>query len=210
VTASLIAPVIPPPGPARRGRGVPGRPGAASPLPLASPPDTPSALGDEVYGIGRIDASVQRGSAPGSPLVSCERGILASGSGSRWWLMPLTAEVPPRDRAVLLAGPPGVGAGLLRAPGAGFTRWIRAWRRIGCTGHYPRVARLMESGIDPDDPATRDEGFDLGLDGVLGGIAARLAPGRYEGVSHVAGNDSAERLTAVGCRDGGRGGKDGC
>jgi hypothetical protein len=128
VTASLIAPVIPPPGPARRGRGVPGRPGAASPLPLASPPDTPSALGDEVYGIGRIDASVQRGSAPGSPLVSCERGILASGSGSRWWLMPLTAEVPPRDRAVLLAGPAATGAGLLRAPGAGFTRWIRAWR----------------------------------------------------------------------------------
>jgi hypothetical protein len=44
--------------------------------------------------------------------------------------MPLTAEVPPRDRAVLLAGP----AGPAPAPGAGFTRWIRAWRRIGCTG----------------------------------------------------------------------------
>src|ERR1039457_37497 len=43
----------------------------------------------------------------GSFLVSCERGILASGSGSRWWLMPLTAEVPPRDRAVLLAGARG-------------------------------------------------------------------------------------------------------
>src|ERR1019366_4269740 len=66
----------------------------------------------------------------GSFLVSCERGILASVSGSRWWLMPLTAEVPPRDRAVLLAGP----AGPAPAPGAGFTRWIRAWRRIGCTG----------------------------------------------------------------------------
>src|ERR1019366_8859897 len=43
----------------------------------------------------------------GSFLVSCERGILASVSGSRLWLMPLTAEVPPRDRAVLLAGPGG-------------------------------------------------------------------------------------------------------
>src|ERR1035441_1786966 len=51
----------------------------------------------------------------GSFLVSCERGILASGSGSRWWLVPLTAEVPPRDRAVLLAGP--AAAGRTRAGG---------------------------------------------------------------------------------------------
>jgi hypothetical protein len=48
--------------------------------------------------------------------VSCERGILASGSGSLWWLMPLTAGVPLGDRAVLLAGP--VAAGCWAAPGA--------------------------------------------------------------------------------------------
>ena len=43
---------------ARRGRGTPGRPGAASPLPLAgSPPGSPALPADVVYGIGRIDAS---------------------------------------------------------------------------------------------------------------------------------------------------------
>jgi hypothetical protein len=39
---------------------------------------------------------------------------------------------------------------------------------------YPRIVRLMESGVDPDDPATRDERFQFGLDCVLDGIAARL------------------------------------
>ena len=34
----------------------------------------------------------------------------------------------------------------------------------------------MESDIDLDDPATRDERFQFGLDCVLDGIAARLAP----------------------------------
>jgi len=42
------------------------------------------------------------------------------------------------------------------------------------SGRYPRIVRLMESGIDPDDPATRDERFQFGLDCVLDGIAARL------------------------------------
>jgi hypothetical protein len=32
----------------------------------------------------------------------------------------------------------------------------------------------MDSGVDPDDPATRDERFQFGLDCVLDGIAARL------------------------------------
>ena len=32
----------------------------------------------------------------------------------------------------------------------------------------------MDSGIDPDDPATRDERFEFGLDVLLDGIAARI------------------------------------
>ena len=46
--------------------------------------------------------------------------------------------------------------------------WFRA------SGQYPQIARLMESGIDPDDPATRDERFEFGLDVLLDGIAAQL------------------------------------
>ena len=44
------------------------------------------------------------------------------------------------------------------------------------TGRYPHIARLMEAGIDPDDPNTREERFQFSLDCVLDGIAARLAP----------------------------------
>jgi AcrR family transcriptional regulator len=40
---------------------------------------------------------------------------------------------------------------------------------------YPHIARLMEAGIDPDDPATREERFQFSLDCVLDGIAARIA-----------------------------------
>jgi hypothetical protein len=36
----------------------------------------------------------------------------------------------------------------------------------------------MEAGIDPDDPQTRDERFEFGLDCVLDGIAARLQANR--------------------------------
>src|SRR6266568_2543360 len=50
----------------------------------------------------------------------------------------------------------------------------RTW--FEASGRYPRIVRLMESGVDPDDPATRDERFQFGLDCVLDGIAARLAP----------------------------------
>jgi AcrR family transcriptional regulator len=46
--------------------------------------------------------------------------------------------------------------------------WFRA------SGQYPQIARLIESGIDPDDPATRDERFEFGLDVLLDGIAAQL------------------------------------
>ena len=42
------------------------------------------------------------------------------------------------------------------------------------SGQFPRIARLMASGIDPDDPDTRDERFQFSLDCVLDGIAARL------------------------------------
>ena len=51
-----------------------------------------------------------------------------------------------------------------------YRKWFEA------SGRYPRIVRLMESGVDPDDPATRDERFQFGLDCVLDGIAARLNP----------------------------------
>ena len=52
----------------------------------------------------------------------------------------------------------------------------RTW--FEAAGRYPRIVRLMESGVDPDDPATRDERFQFGLDCVLDGIAAWLnSPG---------------------------------
>ena len=56
----------------------------------------------------------------------------------------------------------------IRAAGERYRAWFAA------SGRYPRIARLMESGIDPDDPATRDQRFQFGLDCVLDGIAARL------------------------------------
>ncbi len=59
----------------------------------------------------------------------------------------------------------------IRAEHERYRKWFEA------SGRYPRITRLMESGIDPDDPATRDERFQFSLDCVLDGIAARLAPG---------------------------------
>jgi AcrR family transcriptional regulator len=47
--------------------------------------------------------------------------------------------------------------------------------RIHASGRYPRIARFMDANVDPDDPATREERFEFGLDIVLDGIAARLA-----------------------------------
>ena len=63
----------------------------------------------------------------------------------------------------------GMTAEEIRATREGYYQWFEA------SGRYPRILRLMESGIDPDDPATRDERFEFGLDCVLEGIAARLA-----------------------------------
>ena len=58
----------------------------------------------------------------------------------------------------------------IRATRERYYKWFEA------SGRYPRIVRLMESGVDPDDPATRDERFQFGLDCVLDGIAARLTP----------------------------------
>jgi AcrR family transcriptional regulator len=45
------------------------------------------------------------------------------------------------------------------------------------SGRYPRLAALVEQGVDPDSPHTRDERFEFGLDRLLDGIAACLEPG---------------------------------
>jgi AcrR family transcriptional regulator len=50
-----------------------------------------------------------------------------------------------------------------------YREWFEA------SGEFPHIARLMKSGVDPDDPATREERFQFSLDCVLDGIAARLA-----------------------------------
>jgi AcrR family transcriptional regulator len=60
----------------------------------------------------------------------------------------------------------------LQAEQERFRKWFEA------SGRHPRIARLMEAGIDPDDPETRDERFEFGLDCVLDGIATRLQPSR--------------------------------
>jgi AcrR family transcriptional regulator len=63
---------------------------------------------------------------------------------------------------------------------AGLTEQERAAEavRIGDwfrkSGKYPHIMRIMEMGIDPDDPKTRDERFEFGLDIVIDGIAAQL------------------------------------
>jgi AcrR family transcriptional regulator len=50
-------------------------------------------------------------------------------------------------------------------------------RRITDSTEYPNIARMAQAGIDPDDPTTRDERFEFGLDLVLDGIATRLPRG---------------------------------
>ncbi|MDX6344366.1 MAG: hypothetical protein QOH87_4504 [Trebonia sp.] len=47
-------------------------------------------------------------------------------------------------------------------------------RRIRGAGRYPHLAKLLDAGIDPDAPETRDERFEFGLSCVLDGIAARI------------------------------------
>lgn len=47
-------------------------------------------------------------------------------------------------------------------------------RRVRGSGRYPHLAKVLEAGIDPDAPETRDERFEFGLSCVLDGIAARI------------------------------------
>jgi AcrR family transcriptional regulator len=42
------------------------------------------------------------------------------------------------------------------------------------SGRFPHIMAIMEAGIDPDDPKTRDERFEFGLELILDGIAAQL------------------------------------
>jgi AcrR family transcriptional regulator len=52
-----------------------------------------------------------------------------------------------------------------------------AWRnRLEADGRFTRVVRFLDAEIDPDAPETRDERFEFGLDCVLDGIAAKIAP----------------------------------
>ena len=60
-----------------------------------------------------------------------------------------------------------------RGGSPGRARALPRW--FETSGRYPHIARLMEAGIDPDDPDTREERFQFSLDCVLDGIAARLA-----------------------------------
>jgi AcrR family transcriptional regulator len=48
----------------------------------------------------------------------------------------------------------------------------RAW--FTAMGRFPNIVRMMEQGVDPDAPETRDARFEFGLDCLLDGIAARL------------------------------------
>ena len=47
-------------------------------------------------------------------------------------------------------------------------------RRVRDSGCYPHLAKVLDAGIDPDAPETRDERFEFGLCCVLDGIAARI------------------------------------
>jgi AcrR family transcriptional regulator len=42
------------------------------------------------------------------------------------------------------------------------------------SGRYPHLAKVIDAGIDPDAPETRDERFEFGLSCLLDGIAARI------------------------------------
>ena len=52
---------------------------------------------------------------------------------------------------------------------AEYIEWLRG------PGRYPRLAQMIDEGIDPDAAETRDERFEFGLDCVIEGIGARLA-----------------------------------
>jgi hypothetical protein len=48
-------------------------------------------------------------------------------------------------------------------------------RQIRGYGRYPHLVRILDTGLDPDAPETRDERFEFGLSCLLDGFAARIA-----------------------------------
>lgn len=48
-------------------------------------------------------------------------------------------------------------------------------RQIRGYGRYPHLAQILDTGLDPDAPETRDERFEFGLSCLLDGFAARIA-----------------------------------
>jgi AcrR family transcriptional regulator len=49
-------------------------------------------------------------------------------------------------------------------------------RTVLRSGRYPHIAAIIDSGIDPDSPDSREERFEFGLNCVLDGITARTPP----------------------------------
>ena len=47
-------------------------------------------------------------------------------------------------------------------------------RRVRESDRYPHLAKILDTGIDPDAPETRDERFEFGLACLLDGIADRI------------------------------------
>jgi AcrR family transcriptional regulator len=64
-------------------------------------------------------------------------------------------------------------AGLSEAETAEMIETFKA--RLRASGRYPHLAHMIESGVDPDAPETRDARFGFGLDCLLDGFAAHLS-----------------------------------
>jgi AcrR family transcriptional regulator len=60
-------------------------------------------------------------------------------------------------------------------------------RRIRESGRYPHIARIVDTGFDPDAPETRDDRFEFGLSCMLDGIAARISAAGRQGAAADAG-----------------------
>ncbi len=62
--------------------------------------------------------------------------------------------------------------------GDDFAAGFAAWReKLAATGQFDHFLRILNDDVDPDAEETRDERFEFGLDCVLDGIAAKVAPG---------------------------------
>jgi AcrR family transcriptional regulator len=53
--------------------------------------------------------------------------------------------------------------------------------RLRQSGRYPHIVQMIDEGVDPDAPETRDERFEFGLDCLLDGVLARLSAGSPPG-----------------------------